>query len=83
MTDEDVVADVNALADEGMGGNLAAAPDGGATLNLHETADFRVVADAAAVKIDEIEPADVAPDLNVMDDVTLGFDRQSLIGATH
>ena len=53
VTDEHVVLDRHAFADEGVRRNLAAATDDRVLLNLDEGADLRVVADPAAVEIDE------------------------------
>jgi hypothetical protein len=54
-------------------------PDGGTTLDFDEGADFGVVANAALIEIDKIEPPNVSSELDVTNDVALSFDRKSLI----
>ncbi len=50
---------VDAFADEGVAGNLAARADVGVLLNLDKGADLGVVADLTAVEIDELRELDV------------------------
>ncbi|WP_411839549.1 hypothetical protein [Paracoccus sp. ME4] len=54
MTDEDVVLQDDALAQEGMRRYLAARPDGAAFLNLDERTDHGLLADAASIEVDQI-----------------------------
>src|SRR5262249_16665432 len=53
MTDEDLVADIDTLANESVRRDLAAHADGHVLLNLNERAYLGVVADGAAVQIYE------------------------------
>ena len=53
VADEDVVLDGHAFADERVAGNLALTAHRSVLLNFHERSDFGVVADFAAVQIDE------------------------------
>ena len=53
MADEDVIFDRDALTDERVARNLAAAADPGVLLDFDERADLRLVADLAAVEIDK------------------------------
>jgi hypothetical protein len=59
VTDEHVVFDRDAFADERMTRDLAAPPDDRVPLNLDKRPDSRIVPDRAAVKIDESGKADV------------------------
>ena len=59
MTDEDVVFDRHAFADERVAGDLAVLSDLGVLLNLDKGADLGVVADLAAVEVDELGELDV------------------------
>ena len=54
VTDEDFILNGDALAYEGMRRDLAASTDDRVLLNLDEGADLGVVANAAAVQIDQI-----------------------------
>ena len=65
MADEDVVLDRHAFADEGVGGDLAVPADEGALLDLDEGPDLGIVADRAAVEVDEGENLDVLAQLDV------------------
>jgi hypothetical protein len=53
MTDEDLVFDFDAVADEGVARDLASRADHRSALYLHERADARVVADPATVEVRE------------------------------
>src|SRR5437867_11781122 len=53
MTNEHVVLNVHALADERVDGNLAAAPDPRILLNLDEGRDFGFVANFTTVEVNE------------------------------
>src|SRR5437660_10601973 len=53
MTNENVVLNVHALADERVAGNLAAAPDPRILLNLDEGPDFGFVANFTTVEVNE------------------------------
>src|SRR3954468_6894473 len=68
VADEDLVFERHALADEGVARNLAARAHRGALLDLDEGADARLVADAAAVEVDEGVNLNVAPEFNVRRD---------------
>ena len=68
MTDKDFVFDCDTFADEGVAGNFAASANFCAFLNLNKGADFRVVADFAAVQIGEAENADILAQLDVCGD---------------
>jgi hypothetical protein len=61
MTDKDVVLDGHALANKGVRGDLAIPSDEGVLLDLDERSDPAVVADRAAVEIDEGKNFDVFP----------------------
>ena len=65
VTDEDVVFDGDAFANKGMAGNLAIAADGGILLDLDECANLGVIADLAAVQVDELGELDVLAQLYV------------------
>src|SRR6266851_1292128 len=65
MPDEHLVFDGHALADEGVALDLAAGADFHALLDLDEGADRRLVADLAAVQVDEGVEADVPAQLDV------------------
>jgi hypothetical protein len=51
MADEYVILNHNSLADESMGGNLAAGANRGVLLNFDERADFGVIPYGASVQI--------------------------------
>src|SRR4029450_11236676 len=53
VADEHLILDRDAGADERVARDLAAPADRGVTLDLDERSDLRVVADRAAVEIDE------------------------------
>ena len=55
MADEDLILERDARADERVAGNLAAPADARAALDFDEGADARLVADLAAIKVDEGE----------------------------
>jgi hypothetical protein len=55
MSDEDVIFNLHAFADERMAGNLDVVPDNGILLNLNEGADLGIIANRASIKIDECE----------------------------
>src|SRR5262249_59221391 len=61
-----------ALADEGVAGDLAAASDRRALLDFDEGADLGLVADLAAVEIDEARQLDVLPEFHVGSDAVVG-----------
>src|SRR5215472_589970 len=58
MSDEDVVFDGHAFADEGMARNLAILPNGRVLLNFDERANLGVLSNFAAVKINEFGKLD-------------------------
>src|ERR1700742_207857 len=66
VTDEDVIFDDHALADKGMAGDLAAPPNPGVLLNLHEGADFAFVAHLTTIKVDEFGQPDVGAELYIV-----------------
>ena len=68
MTNEDVVLNRDAFADERMARDLAAPPDTRILLNLDEGADLGFVADLAAVKIDELRKFDGLAELYIRPD---------------
>src|SRR5215203_4364242 len=68
VADEDLVFERHALADEGVARNLAARAHPHALLDLDEGADARLVADAAAVEVDEGVDFNVAPEFYVRGD---------------
>src|SRR5881227_1981867 len=68
VADEDFVLDADALADEGVARNLAARAYARALLDFDEGADARLVADAAAVEVDEAVDSNVAAQDNVRSD---------------
>src|SRR5262249_6078588 len=55
--------------DKGMALDAAAATDGRAALDLHKRADARLVADPAAVEIDELVEDHVTAELHVVRDI--------------
>ena len=57
VADEDMVLDRDALADERVARDLAAPADRRVLLNLDERADLGLVADRAAVEVDELRRA--------------------------
>jgi hypothetical protein len=65
VTDEDLIPDVDALADEGVAGDLAVAPYPRVLLDLDEAADPRIVSDFAPICVYEIEQADIRANANV------------------
>src|SRR5262249_36383149 len=79
VADEHVVVDANAGADERVALDPDAAADGDVALNLDERADTALVADLAAVEIDELEDCHAATELHVVGDV----DEASLGNLAH
>ena len=71
MSDEYLGLDGNAFADEGMARDLAAIADPRALLNLDERADLCLVADLAAVEVDEGKDPNVSAQLNVRSELRL------------
>jgi len=65
VTDENVIFDGHAFADERMAGYLAVPSYRCVFLDLHKSADFRVISDRAPVEIDELRQPDVLSQLNV------------------
>ena len=65
MTDEHFVFDINAFTNKSVAGNLAAFTDGGVFLDFNERANFRVVANLAAVQIDELGKADAVSQFHI------------------
>src|SRR5207247_891475 len=65
---EHLVLDRHTFTDEAVALDLAARPDLRPLLNLHERADRRLVADLAAVQVDERVDAHVPPQLDVRGD---------------
>src|SRR5207237_1285299 len=61
MTDADLVLDGDAFADEAVRGDFAASANAGVFLDLDEGADLGVVADGAAVEVDEGSVVDLHP----------------------
>jgi hypothetical protein len=63
VADEDLVLDVDPLTDEGVRRNLAARSDRRVLLDLDERTDLRLIADRAAVEVDEVrmKDPDIAP----------------------
>jgi hypothetical protein len=59
MSDEDIVLNHHAFADEGMTRDLASLPDTRVFLNFNEGADLGLVADRASIQIDELRQPDV------------------------
>ncbi len=68
MADEDVVLDGHPFTDEGVAGDLAVAADCGVLLDFNEGADLGVVADRAAVEVDEFGELDVLSQFHVVGD---------------
>src|SRR5687768_6281637 len=68
VADEDLVLDRHALADEGVAGDFAARADARALLDFDERADPRLVADLAAVEVDEVVDRHVAAEPHVVRD---------------
>ena len=58
VADEDLVLERHSLADEGMGGDLAAGADGGALLDLDEGTDAAARPDLAPVEVHEVGMGD-------------------------
>ena len=65
VADEDFVFDGDAFADEGVALDLAVFADGGVFLYFDEGADLGIVADGAAVEVDEVVELDVFAKDNV------------------
>jgi len=63
MADEDAILDHHTLTDERVARDLAAAAHLGVLLDLHERSDLGLVADVAAIQIDELPEHDVLPSL--------------------
>ena len=80
MTHEDFVLDRDAFADEGMAGDFAAGADDRVLLNLHKRADATLVADPAAVEINETMDRDVFSQPNVGRDPQSVHRIHSLLG---
>ena len=70
MTHKYLVLDRHAFADEGVALNLAPCADLGAFLNLHKSADRRIVTDLTPVEVHEGIQLHVAPQLHVGRDST-------------
>src|SRR6266852_1611214 len=68
VTDENVVLDRDAFANEAVAGNLAVLSDGCVLLNFNKRSYFRVVAYLAAVNIDEFGKPDVSAELYIRGD---------------
>ena len=60
MADKDIVFDGHAFADKGVAGYFAVFADKSVFLNLDKGTDFGVVANGAAIEVDEVV------DLNVL-----------------
>jgi hypothetical protein len=73
VADEDLVLDLDALADERVALNLAAPPDHGSFLDLDERSDLRLVADFTAVEIDELGELHIFSQLHVRCDTEIFF----------
>jgi hypothetical protein len=67
VADEYPVAEFHSFADEGMTRDLAASPHDCPFLDLHERADARPIADAAAVEVRERLDHDVFPEVDAID----------------
>ena len=59
MSDENLIFNRDAFADEGMAGYLAVPSDPGVFLYLDKRADLGVIANLAAVEVDELREFDV------------------------
>src|SRR5262249_23110152 len=68
MSDEYMILNLDALANERVARDLHPPAHLRALLNLHEGADFRLVADLAPVEVHEIEDPDVLSELDVRRD---------------
>ena len=80
MSDEHLILNGHALANEGVAGDFAATADPGAFLNLDEGPDFRLIANLAAIQIDESENANPGAELYVWSDLLIwkgGYGRKS------
>src|SRR6266702_7368165 len=75
VANEDVVFNVHALTDERMARNLAAAADRGILLDFDERSDFRLIADFAAVQIDEFRKLHVLAQLHAGSDADIFVHR--------
>ena len=80
VTDEDLVFNGHAFADEGVAGNLAVASDRDAFLNLDERADPGAVPDLTTVEIDEVVNVYVATELDVRRDLANSPSHQLDLG---
>src|SRR5580765_5407350 len=65
VADKDVIFQLDAFADERVARDLDAAADLGAALDLDKRADSRLVANLAAVEVDELEDRDVLAEPDV------------------
>jgi len=67
VADEHPVAEFHALADKRMARDLAVSPHDCTFLDLHERADARPIADAAAVEVRERLDYDVFAEVDAID----------------
>jgi len=65
VADEDVVFDIDALANESVTRNLHVSADSGILLDFDESTDLGIIADRAAVEVDEGEDFDVLAQLHI------------------
>jgi len=65
VPDKNAFFDCDAFADKGVAGNFAAPPDPCAFLDFNESANFRLVADVASVKVYKRTDPNIAPELYV------------------
>jgi hypothetical protein len=68
MANEAFVLDCDTTAHKGVAGDLAPCPDRGATLNLDERTNCRLVAYLASVKVDERRQADIPTEDHIITD---------------
>jgi hypothetical protein len=72
MAHEDLVLDLDPLADERMALDLAVRADDDTSLDLDERADMRIVADAAAVQVRKGPYDDILSELDAVDEAKRG-----------
>ena len=71
---------VDAFTDEGVARNLAALAHGCVLLDFDECADLGLIADFAAVKIDELGELDVSSQLHVWSDAYIRIHNEVRLG---
>jgi hypothetical protein len=72
VSDEHIVLDGHAFADERVALDLAVPADAGVLLHFHECPDLRIVADRTAVKVDELGQTDILAELHVIGYAEIG-----------